>query len=80
MRAGLDGRIGAAFNYNSNFDSFKKIGFGSPEKAKYYFVSDIIKKKAGRVGHFLPPVKNLNKIYDSDKVKLHYRSAKNPLH
>lgn len=78
--AGLDNRIAAAFNYNSNFDSSKKIGFSSSEKAKHYFVSDTIKERARRVDHSLPPVKDLNRIYESDKVKLYYRSVKNPLH
>jgi len=49
--SGFDERIRSAFNYQSNFDSFKKIQFTTnPNNAKYYFVSHTIKKRARRDG------------------------------
>lgn len=69
--AGPDGRISAAFNYNSSFDSLQKIRFTNPKYATYYFISDTMRKKADRSGYSLPYVKNLHRIYDNNKVRLH---------
>lgn len=74
--AGLDERISVGFDYNSSFDSWGEIRFTNPKDATYYFMSHTIRKRADRSGYPLPYVKNLNRIYDNNKVRLHRRLNK----
>ena len=71
MWAGPLARIRAAFRYNSNFDSLGKISFSNASNAKYYFISDVVRKRANKYKYSLPFMKNSNRIYDNDEAELY---------
>jgi len=72
--AGFDGRIENAFNYQSKFDSFRKIKFTfNPQEAKYYFVSTLQQKRVAQSNLFLPSVQGLSCLYNNNSVRLYQK-------
>jgi len=70
--AGDDDRIESAFNYQSNFDSFRKIEFtANPQDAEYYFVSIFQRKRATQSNFFLPPIRGLSCLYNNNSIGLY---------
>lgn len=71
--AGPLSRIESAFRYNSNFDSLGNISFSNASNAKYYLMSDVVRKRASKYEYSLPSIKNSNQIYDNDAAELYQR-------
>ena len=69
--AGLDSRLLNVFRSYSTIETVGTVKFTKPERAEYWLISDIIEKRASRIGRPLPPTTNLPVIYDSGNVRIY---------
>ncbi len=69
--AGLDARIIYLFNTYSKLERHDSIKFIGLEKARYWFISDIVETRAQRIRYPLPAVLKKPIIYDSGSVKIY---------
>lgn len=69
--AGLDERLQNVHKSYSDVETFDSSKLTRLENANYWLISDIIKKRAERIGRPLPPTDNLPIIYDSGNVQIY---------
>ncbi len=70
--AGLDDRLMATFNLNSDLGAHKAIDFTySHAHAGFYFISSTIKKRAMKSRYFLPDLKDTSQVYDNGNVQIY---------
>lgn len=66
--AGLDDRLEASFNLNSDVDEYNIINFGYLGTAEFYFMSSTIEKRLIQSKNPLPNLGNSSQIYDNGDV------------